>query len=225
MARRSLKYTTPSGAASRASTARGWGGGFSPPPRRARLWPPPGVPRAGRGPAPPVVPARQHQVDLVVAGRPVLGLPQPARLRVESEPERVAMADRERPPPGEGVVGRARAVLLHPEHLPRRVTDPLRPRRHAGVSGDGVQPAVRAEVDRAAVVKGGRRDRGQDLPLQPAGALAQPNDAVPLGAPLGVVGEHPLFAGLPLRVEGDPQDALLADAGDVLDLRPAGVAP
>src|SRR5918996_1904453 len=49
-----------------------------------------GRPGAGRGPAPAVVPAGQHQVDLVVAGRPVLRLPQPPGLRVEGEPEGVA---------------------------------------------------------------------------------------------------------------------------------------
>src|SRR5919108_851988 len=181
-----------------------------------------GRPRACPGAPPPLVAARAHQVDLVVAGGPVLRLPQPTGLRVEGEPEGVPVTDREGSAVGEGVVRWPRAVLLHPEHLPRRVAHPLGPRRDAGVAGDRVQLAVGAEMQHAAVVEGGGGDRDQDLPLEPIGTLAEPDDLVPFGPPLGVVNEHPLLAGFPAGVEGDAQEALFADAGHAADLGPPG---
>src|SRR5206468_10741772 len=75
---------------------------------------------AGLVRAPRVVPAPLDEVDLVVAFRTVLGLPQTPGPRIEGHPERVAVAVGPDPRP-ERVVTRTRAVRIQPQDLASKV--------------------------------------------------------------------------------------------------------
>ena len=102
--------------------------------------------------APAVVAARDDPVELIVALGPVLRLPQVACLRIEREPEAVAMPVGVDPRPREGVVARDAARRRHPEHLAAVHRLVLRELGLLGLPDDHVEHAVGTEEHPSAVV-------------------------------------------------------------------------
>src|SRR5512132_2730197 len=111
--------------------------------------------------APAEVRAFDDQVDLVVALGTVLGLPQPIRLRIEREPERVAVT--ERPDPRtERIPGGDRPIRVDPQDLAAKVPLLLTVRGISVLTGDDVELVIRPEEDPPAVVI----RRARDAPLE-----------------------------------------------------------
>src|SRR5262249_55423474 len=97
-------------------------------------------------PAPAEVAALHDQVDLVVATRSVLRLPEPPGLGVEGEAERVAVT--ERPDPAVRVARGAGTVPVEPEDLPAEVVrEILCVRIVVGITDDQEELPVRAEQE------------------------------------------------------------------------------
>jgi hypothetical protein len=112
--------------------------------------------------------------------------------------------------------------MVHAEDLAVAAGQRLGASWLAGVPGDRVELAVRAEVDRAAVVAvcGSDGDQaGEDVRAGSPDA----HDLVPEGMPPGVIGVHEVEppALVPPRIQGQPQETLansLRYSGDPVPL-------
>ena len=143
--------------------------------------------------SPAEVPALDDQVDLVVALRTVLRLPQAAGLRVEREPVRVADPEREDPAPGDRVVRRDASGRRHPQDLaPEVAGHVLGVRAVVAVADDRVQHAVGPEHDAPAVVvrAGAGRLRDQHPHAGAAVRTRDLHDLVPQAARRGAGRVH-----------------------------------
>src|SRR4029079_15423600 len=113
--------------------------------------------RAAHG-GPPIVAARDDEIDLVVAavgkrnGRAVLGLVERAAVGLPRDALNVAVPERPHGRPGRRIVGRDRPILVQPQDLPGEAARVLSVRAVLGVTGRDVELSVGTELQAATVV-------------------------------------------------------------------------